>query len=316
MTKYGRLKPVAGGQLGAFTQSQANALGITTRELRSRVQSGILDKSGVRTYRDPLTMPTPLAELHAVVLDVGEPCWVSGATAAALYSFDGFRLTRPFHLLLPRGRSVVRAGVEIHTSVEIPSIDCERRERLPVLSPTRTLIDIAATESPARLTAAVDGAIRDGLTSEDHLIRRIVALRTKGRYGLPTLIRVIEGSEATRGGHSWLEREYLKLSKGARLPKPTTQKILSRAGDRLIRVDCHYPGTRLVVELLGYKWHRSKEQMRRDAERMNALQLDGFVVLQFTTVHLVEQPDWVMETVRAALTSLCVSGSARIRRIG
>jgi very-short-patch-repair endonuclease len=304
MTKYGRLKPVAGGQLGAFTAQQANAVGITARELRSRVQSGTLDKTGVRTYRDPLTIPTALAEVAALVLDVGDPVWATGATGAALHTFDGYRLKRPYHLVVPRGRCVTRANAVIHTSTELPLIDLESVSGVPVLSPTRILIELGAIESPDRLTAALDGAIRDGLTSEDMLIRRITALRTRGRRGVAGITRVLEGSEATRGGHSWLEREYLKLSHAARLPKPTTQKVLSRAGDRLVRVDCHYPGTRLVVELLGYRWHRSTEQMRRDAERMNALQLDGLVVLQFTTVHMVEEAPWVMETVRGALATL------------
>jgi hypothetical protein len=302
MTEYGRLKPVAGGQLGAFTKQQANDIGITSRELRSRVHSGTLDKPGVRTYRDPLTIPTPLAELAALVLDVGEPCYASGPTAAALHDFDGFQLRRPFHLLMPRGRFVRRFGAEIHTTSELPPIDCERIDGLiPVLSPTRTLIDISATESPSRLTAALDGAVRDLKTTDDFLIRRIIALRTKGRHGLPTLVRVLEGSEATKGGHSWLEREFLRLSAAARLPRPTMQKVLARAGDRLVRVDCHYPGTRLVVELLGYRWHRTKEQLRRDTERMNALFLRGYLPLQFTTVQLVEEPAAVMATVGAAL---------------
>ena len=79
---------------------------------------------------------------------------------------------------------------------------------VPVTSPTRTLIDLAAHETPARLAAALDGALRDGLTNEDLLHRRIAALRGKGRYGVPVLLDVLAGNEVTRGGHSWLEREY------------------------------------------------------------------------------------------------------------
>jgi very-short-patch-repair endonuclease len=259
----------------------------------------------VRTFRNPLTIPTPLAELASLILDIGEPCFASGPTAAALHEFDGFRLVRPFHLLVPRGRYVSRLGAVVHTSTEIPLIDVERIHGIiPVLSPTRTLIDIAGSETAARLTAAVDGAVRDGKTSEDFLIRRIVALRTKGRYGLPKLIRVIEGSEATKGGHSWLEREYLRLTATAGLPKPTTQKVLSRSRNRLVRVDCHYPDTRVVVELLGYRWHRTKEQIRRDTDRLNALLLDGYLPLQFTTMHLVEEPGLVIADVASALRSV------------
>lgn len=50
-----------------------------------------------------------------------------------------------------------------------------------------------------------------------------------------------------------------------------TQQVLDRAGGRAVRVDCRFVGTNVVVELLGYAWHRTVVQMNRDAERMNAL---------------------------------------------
>ena len=133
--------------------------------------------------------------------------------------------------------------------------------------------------------------------------RRIVALRSKGRYGIPKLLAVVDGLEATRGGHSWLERRFLELCRDAGLPVPATQqRVLSRARDRLVRVDCTFPGTRVVVELLGYRWHRTKDQMARDTERMNALLLDGFVPLQFTYDQVTVESPWVAGQVRQALS--------------
>ena len=49
-----------------------------------------------------------------------------------------------------------------------------------------------------------------------------------------------------------------------------------------MRVDCRFDGTPVVVELLGYRWHRDETQMTRDADRMNALLLEGLSPLQFT----------------------------------
>jgi hypothetical protein len=57
------------------------------------------------------------------VLDVGEPAWVSGPTAAAIHGFDGYRIKKPFHLTLERGRNVRRLGVIIHTTTDLPLID-------------------------------------------------------------------------------------------------------------------------------------------------------------------------------------------------
>ena len=115
------------------------------------------------------------------------------------------------------------------------------------------------------------------------------------------LVDVISGCEITRGGHSWLEREFLARSHRAGLPQPLTQQVLSRAKNRLVRVDFRYPGTRLVVELLGYRWHRTKEQMRRDTERLNQLTLDGKTAFQFTYDQVVEEPDYVLDIVRRAI---------------
>lgn len=129
---------------------------------------------------------------------------------------------------------------------------------------------------------AIDSVIRDGGASEDLLHRRLAALHGKGRHGGPKVLAALEGADAQRGWHSWLERRFLQLLAEVGLPRPETQVHLSKTGDRLIRVDCRFPGTPLVVELLGYRWHRTEAQMASDTKRMNQLLLDGFQVVQFT----------------------------------
>ncbi len=115
---------------------------------------------------------------------------------------------------------------------------------------------------------------------------------------------MIDGVEASRGGHSWLERRFLELCARAGLPRPETQQVLSRTKDGVVRVDCRFPGTRVVVEVLGYRWHRSNVQLTRDTARMNALVLDGFSPLQFTYQHVTVEPDWVIAQTRRALESV------------
>jgi hypothetical protein len=199
--------------------------------------------------------------------------------------------------------------VKFHTTTELDLIDRAKAAGIPATSGARTLIDLARCEPPERLTVALDSGLRDGLFNEDLLHRRIVALRTKGRYGVPTLLDVIAGVEVTRGGHSWLEREYLRISAAAGLPRPATQRVLTRAGDRLVRVDCHYPGSNVVVELLGYRFHRSPAQLRRDVERANALLLDGYAPFQFTYDQLAGTPADAEVVVRTVEDALRLSAS-------
>ncbi|HQZ37305.1 MAG TPA: hypothetical protein PK020_22965 [Ilumatobacteraceae bacterium] len=212
--------------------------------------------------------------------------------------FDTFgELSSPYDVLLERGSFVRRNDLIVHTTLDRPLSDRVFIDGLPVTNPARTIIDIAPFHPAKRLTAILDGALRDRLLTEESLLTRIAQIRSQGRYGIPQLLGVIEGSEASRGGHSWLERRYLELAASAGLPPPETQRIVGRVDDRLIRVDCYYPDVDMVVELLGYRWHRSKSQLSRDAERVNRMTLDGRLVLQFTYEQVTLSPQVVLGSV-------------------
>lgn len=241
------------------------------------------------------------SNLRSLIADIGQPVRAFGPTCAALLPFDGFTLRPPFHFLIPRGRNVRRIGHIVHTTTVLDPIDCEEIDGIPVVSPARTLIDLSGMIGDERLTAALDGALRDGLVTEDFLHRRIAALRTSGRYGIPKLLAVIDGFEITRGGQSWLEREYLRLLAQYRFPRPLTQQVLGRARDRLIRVDFHFAGTPVVVETHGYRWHSSRAQHSIDLQRVNQLAADGAKVVQFSYDHVVSDPRYVIETTYRAL---------------
>ena len=295
------LADLAAAQLGGFSRAQAHEVGVTDHQLRRRVERGLLVRAGPNAFRFAGAPSTLESELRDLVADVGAPCWVSGPTAAALHEFDGFSLRRPFHLVVPRHRCLTRPTAVVHRWTRIEPIDRCTLDGLAVLSPTRTLIDLATSCDAQQLAAALDSALRDGRASERLVHRRVVALRSQGRYGLPLLASVLAGHEVTRGGHSWLEREFLRLIHDAGLPRPEMQQVLSRAGDRLVRVDARFPGTPVVVELLGYRFHRTRRQMTSDAARANALLGDGFQPYQFTYGQMVAEQRYVLDTVASAL---------------
>jgi hypothetical protein len=113
---------------------------------------------------------------------------------------------------------------------------------------------------------------------------------------------VLEGNEITRGGHSWLERRFLVLLDEAGLPRPLTQAIVGQRKLRLIRVDCRFPGTNVVVELLGYRFHRTVMEMQNDTERMNRMILDGLHPLQCTYVDVASASPVMLASIREALS--------------
>ena len=202
-----------------------------------------------------------------------------------------------------RARNVRRIEHRIHTTERLDLIDRCWVGDVASLSPARTLIDLARTESAEQLTVVLDSGLRDGKFNETLVHRRIVALRTLGRFGLPRLIDAIEGSEAIRGAHSWLECEYLRLVAAAGLPAPLTQQVVTRAGGHLVRVDFRFTASPVVVEVLWYRYHRTPAQLRRDAERMNALVADGLRPYQFPYEQVVDAPSEVAAQTRTALAT-------------
>jgi very-short-patch-repair endonuclease len=296
-----RIAALSTGQLGTFSRAQATDAGLSNRQLRSRVQSGILEQSGPNAFRLAGTPNTLHSQLRELVLDVGQPVLIAGPTAAAIEGVPGFLLRHPFHLQIGVDRNIRRNGVVFHRSEHLDPIDREEFDGWPVTSPARTLIDLARHASPAQLATALEFMVTSGLTTEDALHRRIGALRSRGRFGIPLLLSVLERREIVGGGESWLEREYLSLINRARLPRPQTQVVLARTGDHAVRVDCGFLGTNVVVELLGYRFHRTKSQMNRDAARHNALIASGRLIYQFTYDQVTTTPGEVVEQTRLAL---------------
>lgn len=289
-------------QRGIATVRQLDHADVNDWRRRRARSDGYLEKAGAHVYRSAYQQHSRRDDLAALLIDCGAgEAWASGPTAAALHRFDGYALKPPFHVTIERGRNIQRVGHFIHTSVDLPLIDRSMVDGMCVMSPARTIIDLAKSSSIAQLTVAIDSVLRDGGASEALLHRRLVALGQRGRHGIGKVIDAVEGADVRRGAHSWLERRYLELVAAAGLPRPATQQVLSRAGDRVVRVDCRFEGTPVVVELLGYRFHRTEAQMSRDAERSNALMLDGYLPIQFTYRQVTELPGQVLTTTRSAL---------------
>lgn len=228
---------------------------------------------------------------------------MSGLAAGRLWRFDNFdrdwvEFTGPPHL---RGR---KGPFELHTTDYLPLIDRAHAQRFPVTSPARTIVDLAARNGSRRLLGnAIETSMRLGLTSEPFLRARLQALRGSGRAG----VRVLDVVLRNAGGHSELEREFLRLMNENGLPKPSCQVTHTKDGKTIARVDFQFDPWRLVVEVNGRLGHVTDEDRDNDARRNNELVSEGFVVITFVTKAVMESPDYVVEAVRRQLRLLGAS---------
>jgi very-short-patch-repair endonuclease len=103
------------------------------------------------------------------------------------------------------------------------------------------------------------------------------------------------------GGHTMLERDFLRLMREAGLPRPRTQVIFRDGQRTAARVDFLFPEFMLVVEVSGRLGHSSPAERARDAQRRNELQDIGLRVYEFTWEQVTKRPGWVQEQMRRLL---------------
>jgi very-short-patch-repair endonuclease len=290
------LAALAASQHGVVSMSQALAAGLTRAGVRRRVRSGQLEAVGEHSLRFAGQPETWKQKLQVGLLDLGSSACVARRSAACLLGLDGFE-EGPVQFLVPRAHRDRRTFGEVHSASVLPLIDRVSVDGFATTSAARTIVDIAGEVTPRELENAVDSALRLGWTSERFLRDRLAVLRHCGRDGVRLLDDVLDGA----GGHSHLERLFLRLVRKAGLPEPGCQRI-HRAGGRFVaRTDFSWEPQMVVAEVGGHRTHSSRNQLDRDAYRHAELTMLGWRVLAFTYRQVTEESDWVVGILRGAL---------------
>jgi len=74
---------------------------------------------------------------------------------------------------------------------------------------------------------------------------------------------------------------------------------------RQYRFDFAKPDLRIAIEIDGGQWihgsHQRAQRYESDCDKLNSAALDGWLVLRFTTNHLYNRIDEMLETVKMAI---------------
>ena len=251
-------------------------------------------------YRISGSPATWRQSIQAGVWALGREAVVSHASAARLLGLDRFEEHPAVEFTVPRGyreRRIAKLPATVHSTTWRLNGDVRRVDGVPVTSPERTIIDLARSgTATSLLETAIDSAIRLRLTTLDHIIERAEEIQGPARRGVARLDELV----VTSGGHSLLERRFLKLVRAARLPMPIPQVVHRREGRHVARVDFLFPAHDLVVEVSGGRGHSSAADRAKDAHRRNELQRMGRTVLEFTYEDVTYSADYVLKTLRSA----------------
>lgn len=294
-----RALALAADQHGAIAAAQLTAIGLHRRAQRRAVEEGWLTRGTRGVYVVAGSVDTVERRLHVGLLRLGSGAVVSHEAAARLHRFDRAR-PDAVEFTVPRDRRNTGHGLRVHSTETFGPVDRLMIAGFPCTSATRTIIDLARLGiERVRLEAAIDSSVRTGASSPTVLAARLAALRGPGWHGA----RLLDALLPDTGGHSPLERSFLGLIRRAGLPRPTTQ-LVHRAGHRTFaRVDFCFEEHGVVVEVSGRLGHASDAERERDEQRRRELETVGRRVRAFTGRQVREEPDTVLDDVRAALAA-------------
>ena len=217
-------------QHGVVARRQLRALGLTARQIDSRVVAGALAAVHRGVYRVRGVPRTREQQLIAACLGGGEAALASHRSAAALWDLRGVGWPA-LEISVPGPAKPILSGVVVHRSAGLEPCDVTRRLGIPVTTPGRTLLDLGAV-APRLVEAAMEDALFRGLVREAALGRLLDRAGTHGRNGTAALRDLLDERERGRAStESPLEDDLVRLLRRHALPDPVRQHLV-RAGRR------------------------------------------------------------------------------------
>ena len=295
---------VAALQHGVFSRNQAVACGMTPNAIQYRLKIGRWERVLPAVYRLAGAVASWHQRLMGACLWAGREAVVSHRAAAALWGLDGCLQTRTIEVRACRWPSPSVPDVVVHPRVTLDASDVAKRERIPVTSVHRTLIDLPAVAQRDVVEAALESALRNGLTSIAYLRRRLDSVGGRGRRGCGTLRKLLdERNPPVRPTDSTLETRMEQLARRFGLPSLTRGHEVFVDRKFIARLDFAYPELLIDIEIDSQAWHYTKDAWHSDRARDTALRALGWIVLRFTWREVRSRPGWVVAQIRTAMAT-------------
>jgi very-short-patch-repair endonuclease len=258
---------------------------LSDRQIERRVGSRQLEIVRTAVYRVVGTPQSWDQALLAACLAGGANAAASHRSAAWWWRLGGFDPPDMLEITVPRHRRVRMTGVSVHQTTVWGVRHFTRSGPLPVSTPARTLCDSTGFCSPKQVERAVDDALRRRLTTLRMLTSVFIDLACRGRRRSTTMRAILDDRlTGFHPGDSHPEVRLAKWLRSAGLP-PAVQQHQVRVGGRSYRMDLAYPAEKIDIEYDGWEAHRPRSAFDNDRDRDMRLELEGWLVLRFTSRH-------------------------------
>lgn len=276
---------LASRQAGVVDRRQLRAAGLSDAAIDHRVATARLHRLHRGVYAVGHTRLAPLARETAALLAIGRGAVLSHTTAGGLWGLlADDEATVHVTLAGANSRRRRRHGLRVHVVRALAEAERGRRHGLPLTAPARTLLDLAGVLTVSALTRAAEEAQVRRLVSRRAMVS--VLQRHPNARGAGRLREMIR--EEPRLTRSDAERRLVALIRRAGLPAPRSNVRLHG-----LEVDLVWTEHRLVVEVDGFAFHRSRVAFERDRRRDASLVARGYRVVRLTWRRITDEPERV-----------------------
>ena len=280
------VRELAASQAGVFSRRQALELGMTGDVIRNRCRSEQFIALGRGVYAYPTHPDSHLRRLWIEHLAAGPDSVVSHESAARLHGVSEIEEFRTSLIVGRTSRHVVPQRTWHRLDDLIPS-DIVRFGGLPVTSPARTAVDLAAVVRLKRLDRAIESMVLNRVTRLEDIGVVLHRIRRRGKPGVLALETVLDrlgpGPMVIQSELEDLLDLAIRLTA---LPSPIREYPLPSTRNMTGFVDRCFVDAMLIVEADGRTYHQRRRDMEIDRLRDIEAARCGYLTLRLMHEHL------------------------------
>jgi hypothetical protein len=277
-----------------ITFDELRELGLSADEIEYRASVGRLHRKFTKVY----AVGRPDLPLDGVFLAAVRACGPRAklSNLSALRKYD-LRGGGTYRIDVTAPRSIKpKPGIRLHRTRSLDALDTTEVDDIPITTVAQTLLDVAAPTHRIDMGKLLHRAIVQDLFDATAIWE--VLARQPNHSGARRLDRALrEEVPCTRSG---LEDATLALFASFSVSQPECNAWISD-GDKLVEVDFLWRQHRLIVEVDGSRYHRSRWRRRQDAAKTAALRAQGWTVHRFSDTEINGTPAHVAQTALASM---------------
>lgn len=285
----------AAAQHGVVTRAQLRSAGLSDSQVSYRVRTKRLHRIHRGVYAVGHRRLALEGRRMAALLACGQNAVMSHRTAGDAWDIRRSASGRIDVTVPARARRLPPPPVTLHRSDLRHGAETTTCGGIPVTTPARTLLDLAAVLPRSSLERAMERA--ETLRLFDLTSVQAVLLAHPRRAGSRALAAILESWSPAALTRSELEERFLVLCARAAIPRPL---VNVRVGP--YEVDFLWRRERVVVETDGHAHHGTRAAFERDRARDAALQAAGYRVIRFTYRQVTREPGVVARVLRSVLS--------------